>query len=173
MPRFEVSTNSTEQSPCWEANSRSATQLPAHMEPKCSLPCSQQPNSTPVLSQMNTVHTLTTCFSYLWLGLPSGIFLSDIPLKIYVLLICPVRAKCPIHIILLHFITLILVGEEHKLYSSSLYSFLTCPDISPFSKRVPISFIFHEIYMEEFKREFMFIKNYIGLLPTTEKQQHE
>jgi hypothetical protein len=37
------------------------------MKPKSSLPCSQQPMTSPVLSQMNSVNTLPSCFSILCL----------------------------------------------------------------------------------------------------------
>jgi len=32
------------------------------MEPKILLPCSQEPATSPILSQLNPIHTLTACF---------------------------------------------------------------------------------------------------------------
>ena len=42
-------------------------------------------------------------------------------------LLFPIRATCPVHLIRLHFITRIILGEEYRSLSSSLYSFLQSP----------------------------------------------
>ena len=63
--------------------------------------------------------------SHLHLGQPSGIFLTYSPSKtLYTLLLSPIRATCPTHLILLDFITQTILGEEYRPLSSSLCSFL-------------------------------------------------
>jgi hypothetical protein len=62
------------------------------------------------------------------LGLSSGLFHTGFPTNIlYAFFVAPIRAKSPTHLILFDLITLFILGEEYKLSSSSLCSFLQSP----------------------------------------------
>jgi hypothetical protein len=62
------------------------------------------------------------------LGLPSGLLPSGFPTKtLYTTLPSPIRATCLAHLILFYFITRTILGEEYRLFSSSLYNFLHSP----------------------------------------------
>ena len=59
--------------------------------------------------------------THLRLCLPSGLLPSGFPIKtLYTTLSSPIRATCPAHLILLHFITRTILGEKYKSFSSSL-----------------------------------------------------
>jgi hypothetical protein len=62
------------------------------------------------------------------LGLLNEVFPSGFPMKIlYALLITSIYATCLAHLKILDFITLIILGAEYKLWSSSLCIFLQHP----------------------------------------------
>ena len=66
--------------------------------------------------------------THLRLRLPSGLFPSGFLTKIlYTSSPQPIRATCPAHLILLHFITRTILGEQYKSFSSSLCSLLHSP----------------------------------------------
>ena len=103
------------------------------MEPEGSHRFHKCPLPVPILCQINPVHTphpisltsISILSSHLHLGLPSGVFPSGFSTKIlYMPLLSPICATRPSHLILLNFITQTILGEEYRLLSPSLYSFL-------------------------------------------------
>ena len=65
--------------------------------------------------------------------LPSVLFPSGFPTKtLYNSFSSPIRATCPVHVILLDFITHTILGEEYKSFSSSLCNLLYSPVTSSF-----------------------------------------
>jgi hypothetical protein len=74
------------------------------------------------------LRSILMLFSHLRLGLPKGIFLAGLPVKILkACLRSSILATWPVHLSLLDLITLTILGERYKQWSYSLWSLLHFP----------------------------------------------
>jgi hypothetical protein len=85
-------------------------------------------HKSPPLVQINPVHitppislrSVLILSTNLCLSLPHGLFSSDFPISVlHAFLFSPIRVTRPTHLILLDLVTMIILGEEYKLQSSS------------------------------------------------------
>jgi len=131
-------TYSMVQSHSWAANWFAASQeIPRiSRNPKVHYRTHKRPPPVSILGQPNPVHIPTSHLLDIHLNIihpsmpkfpqwsPSLLFLHQDPIHP---LSSPIRATCPAHLILLHFITYTILGEEYKSFSSSLCNLLHSP----------------------------------------------
>ena len=138
----------------WEANRFSGSQeIPRILwNPKVHYRIHISPSPIPILSQINSDYashptswrSIRIFSAHLRLDLPSSLFPSGFPTKtLYTPLSSHIHATCPTHFILLDFVSRIILGEEYRSLSSSLYSFLHSPVTSSIlGPNIPLSTLF-------------------------------
>ena len=131
-------TYSMVQSPSWEANWFAAIQETPRISrnPKVHYRTHKRRPPVSILGQPNPVHIPTSNILEIHPNIihpstsrsPQWLFPSGFPSKtLYTPVSSPIRATCPVHLILLDFITRTILGEEYKSFSSSLCSLLHSP----------------------------------------------
>ena len=105
----------------------------------------------PILSRINpfpalipiSSRSIPILSSHLRLGLPKGLFPVGLPVKIFkALLPSSTLATCPAHLNLLDLITLTILGERYRLWSSWLWSLLHSPFSSLLGPNIRLRILF-------------------------------
>jgi hypothetical protein len=112
-----------ELSPSWEATNCTAIQelTSILLNPKVLYCAHKIPPNGAVLNQINPIHTTPSYLrsililsTHLGLGLPGGLFPSGFPNNtLYAFHLSPICATCLAHLLLLHLLILIILGEEN------------------------------------------------------------
>jgi hypothetical protein len=137
------------------------------MVPEGSLPCSQEPSAVPWAKSIHftspypiSLRFILILSSHLRLGLSTELYPSGFSTKILHPL-RPMRAICPVHLILFGFIFLIILGEEYILWMSLLCKFLQPPVTSSlFGPNILLSTLFSNTLSSQ---HIIPLNNYIRL----------